>query len=234
MKKQFLYAFIIAGLSIVGCKKSPVDRVYTISGRLLESSSNPMNVTGYSLTLRQGGISGLFGNNPGVNQSVITDNDGKFMFSYSPKKGNGDQALNTNTNSLYITSFDTLQHKNLNPEFNPITVKVDTNFNTFYLYKKIDKVVRKVLFNTSLSSGDSLLVQTTDAFGAKLKTLFGPILSGTNVTVDTINNYKLSVLNLQSKKYTIFCLLKNKVYSKGFNIDLEIGDENFREIQMTY
>lgn len=234
MKTLLFYTLTFASLLIIGCKKSVDKRLYTISGILLESSRNPIPVTGYNLTLRQNRELSPFGSFEGIEQTIATDNNGKFSFSYSLKSGTGVGTGSTNPNPLYLTSYDTLKHKNLYPEFNPITVKTDTNFNTFYLFKKIDKVVRKVLFNTSLNSGESLEVITTDAFGAKYKILNGPISAGTLLVVDTIIDYKISRLNLQSKKYTVLSVLKKPMYQKDLNIDLAIGDENYREIQMTY
>ena len=135
---------------------------------------------------------------------------------------------------LVISSYDTLTYKNLYPEFNPISVSVDTNLNTFYLYKKIEKLVRKVKFDNTLNSGEVLQVITTDAAGAQYKDLNGPIAAGTTLIVDTISNYKISRLNLQTKKYTLLSVLKKPMYQTDLNIFLDIGDENYREILMTY
>lgn len=234
MRKYLFYALTVSIIFLVGCKKNVDGRLYTITGKLLESSSNPAPVTNYKLTLVQNRELSFMGSFEGIEQTVSTDNAGKFNFSYSLKSGTGVATGSTNPNPLYVTSYDTLQHKNLYPEFNPITVKVDTNFNTFYLYKKIDRIVRKVQFNTALNSGESLEVITTDAFGAKYKTLTGPISAGTLLVVDTITNYKISRLNLQSKKYNILSVLKKPMYQKDLNIEVGIDDETYREIQMTY
>ena len=98
------------------------------------------------------------------------------------------------------------------PEFNPISVSIDTNLNSFYLYKKIDRLVRKVKFDNPLNSGEVLQVITTDAAGAQYKNLNGPIATGTSLIVDTIINYKISRLNLQTKKYTVLSVLKKPMY----------------------
>ena len=219
---------------MISCKKNVSQKITTISGRLLESSSNPIPVSSYKLTLNQNQVLSPFGSYSGIEQTVTTDNDGKFSFSYSLKKGSGLGSGSTNPNSLYISSYDTLKYRNLFPEFNPISVSVDTNLNTFYLYKKIDKLVRKVKFDNPLNNGEVLQVITTDAVGAQYKNLDGPIAAGTTLVVDTINNYKISRLNLQSKKYTVLSVLKKPMYQADLNIFLDIGDENYREILMTY
>ena len=219
---------------MISCKKNVTDKVTTISGRLLESSSNPIPVSSYRLILNQNQLLSPFGSYSGIEQTVSTDNDGKFSISYSLKTGSGVGTGSTNPNALYISSNDTMQYKSLYPEFNPISVSVDTNFNTFYLYKKINKLVRKVKFDNPLNSGEVLEVITSDAAGAQYKNLNGPIAAGTTLIVDTISNYKISRLNLQTKKYTILSVLKKPMYQTDLNIFLDIGDENYREILMTY
>ena len=230
---KFLFIFLII-ITIISCKKNVTNKVTTIVGRLLESSSNPIPVSSYQLTLNQNQLLSPFGSYSGIEQTVATDIDGKFSFSYSLKTGSGVGSGSTNPNTLYISSFDTLQYRNLYPEFNPISVSVDTNFNNFYLYKKIDKLVRKVKFDNPLNSGEVLQIITTDAAGAQYKNLNGPIAAGTTIIVDTISNYKISRFNLQTKKYTVTSVLKKPMYQKDLNIFLEIGDENYREILMTY
>ena len=230
-KPLFVYLCI---MTFISCKKSVPDKLTTISGRLLESSSNPIPVNSYKLTLNQNRVLTPFGSYSGIEETVTTDTDGKFSFSYSLKTGSGVGSGNTNPNTLYISSYDTIKFRNLYPEFNPISVGIDTNLNTFYLYKKIDKLVRKVKFDNTLSSGEVLQVITTDAAGAQYKNLNGPITAGTTLIVDTINSYKISRLNLQTKKYTILSVLKKPMYQTELNIFLDIGDENYREILMTY
>lgn len=219
---------------MISCKKNAIDKVTTISGRLLESSSNPIPVSNYKLTLKQNRVLSPFGSYSGIEETVTTDNDGKFNFTYSLKTGSGLASRGTNPNMLYISSYDTLKYRNLHPEFNPISVSVDTNLNTFYLYKKIDKLVRKVKFDNPLNSGEVLQVITTAAAGAQYKNLNGPIAAGTTIIVDTISNYKISRLNLRTKKYTVLSVLKKPMYQTNLNIFLDIGDEDLREILMTY
>ena len=97
----FVFLFI---MTMIGCKKSVTNKVTTISGKLLESSSNPIPVSGYKLTLNQNQVLSPFGSYSGIEQTVKTDNDGKFSFSYSLKTGSGVGSGNTNPNILYISS----------------------------------------------------------------------------------------------------------------------------------
>ena len=227
--------FVILSITtIISCKKNITSKMTTISGKLLESSSNPIPVNNYKLTLNQNQVLSPFGSFSGIEQTVTTDNDGNFSFSYSLKTGSGVGSGSTNPNPLYISSYDTVKYRNLYPEFNPISVSIDTNLNTFYLYKKIVKLVRKVKFDNSLNSGEVLQVITPEIAGTQSKNLNGPIAAGTILTIDTISNYKISRLNLQTKKYTLLSVLKKPMYQTDLNIFLDIGDENYREISMTY
>lgn len=219
---------------LLGCKKNVDDTVYTISGKLLESSSNPVPVAGYKLTLQQNGVLSFLGSYEGVQAEAITDNEGGFKFSYSLTSGTGVGTGSTNPNVLYITSRDTSQFKEIYPEYRPISVRADTSLDKIYLYKKINRLVRKVSFTNALNAGETLEVITTGAFGAKYKTLTGPIAAGTQLTVDTILNYKISRLNLQSKQYNVLSVLKKPSFQKDLNVFLGIGDEDYKEIVMTY
>ena len=105
-KTLFVFLFIT---TMISCKKNFTDKVTTISGRLLESSSNPIPVSSYKLTLNQNQVLSPFGSYSGIEQTVKTDNDGKFSFSYSLKTGSGVGSGSTNPNTLYISSFDTLK-----------------------------------------------------------------------------------------------------------------------------
>lgn len=176
----------------------------------------------------------FLGSYKGVQAEAITDNEGKFKLSYSLTSGTGIATGSTNPNALYVISNDTSQFRQMYPEYRPISVRVDTSLNTIYLYKKINRLVRKVTFTNALNAGETLDVITTDAFGAKYKTLNGPISAGTQLILDTILNYKISRLDLQSKKYTILSVLKKPSFQKDLNVFLDLGDEDYREIIMTY
>lgn len=234
MKFYNVFLIFLFITTIISCNKKIITKINIISGRLLESSSNPIPVDNYQLTLNQNQVLSPIGSYSGIQQTVMTDNNGNFSFSYSLTTGTGIGSWATNPNALYISSNDTSKYKNLYPDFNPISVGVDTNFNTFFLYKKIEKLVRKVKFDNALNTGEILQVITPNVSGAQYKTLNGPIAAGTTIIVDTINNYKISKLNLQTKKYTLLSVLKKPTYQKDLNILLDFFDENFREILMTY
>jgi hypothetical protein len=107
MSRQWFYTLFISVSFFLGCKKNVDNRAYTISGKLLESSSNPVPVTGYKLTLLQNDILSFPGNYKGVQADAITDNEGKLKLSYSLTSGTGFATGSTNANVLYVTSNDT-------------------------------------------------------------------------------------------------------------------------------
>jgi hypothetical protein len=234
MRKQLFYTLFIIVLFAFGCKKNSSNRIYTISGKLLESTGNPVAVKGYKLTLFQNRVLSFLGSYYGVEEEVLTDNEGRFTFSYSLKSGTGLATGGTNPNPLYINSYDTSQYAKLYPEYSPISVRIDTNMQTIYLFKKINKLVRKVNFTMALSAGETLDVITSDASGATYNKINGPVSAGSFVVVDTISNYKIARLDLESKQYTILSALKKPSYQKDLNIFVNLGDEDYREILMTY
>ena len=128
------------------------------------------------MTLPQNGVITSFGSYAGFEQTVSTDNDGKFNFSYSLKAGWG--VGSTNANALWISNYESIQYKDLYLEFNPVLVIVGINFHSFYLYKKIIKVVRKVKFDNPFYSGQVLKLITSGAAEAQYKNLNGPIAAG--------------------------------------------------------
>lgn len=216
------------------CKKNSADKIYMIQGQVLESTSNPIPVTNYTLSFYQKANSGLLGGVSGVDTTTKTGNDGRFVFQYNPNKNYGFSRGGTNPNEISFEGVDTIKYKGLYPAWYQVSSLTDIDLNTLYLFKKIETLVRKVQFTNNLNSGESLEVITTDSSGASYKTLTGPISSGTLLAVDTIKNCKISTFNLLSKQYILLAVLKKPSYQKDLNIVLTQGDETYREILMTY
>ena len=95
-------------------------------------------------------------------------------------------------------------------------------------------LVRKVKFDNVLNSGEILKLITVETNGSQPKDINGPIAAGTTLTVDTIINFKISLLDLQTKKYTLVSALTKPSYQTNLIVLLDIGDENNREIIMNY
>ncbi len=209
---RFLISLSLIGLIVVcGCKKD-LSSKYTISGRLLESSSNPIPIKNYKLQVSQRDDYGLFGGVSGLTKEFETDANGFFSLSYTPNKSTGLSSGGINTYPLSITGIDTINYKELYSSWYPITANKDTSLNIIFLFKKIEKFVRKVQFNSALSSNDSLEVITSTAYRSTYKTLFGPILPGTLLVIDTINQFKVERLNITSGNYYTTSVLKKLSY----------------------
>ena len=229
-----LVSIILIIILFSSCKKNHSDRLYSITGQIFESSSNPIPISNYTLSFYQRSNSGLLGGIAGLDTTAKTGNDGRFSFQYNPSRNYGFSLGGTNANEIYMEGIDTLKYKGLYPAWYSVPSLVDINLNNLYLFKKIQTLVRKVQFNTSLNAGESLEVITTDSSGASYKTLTGPIPSGTLLTVDTIKNCKISRFNLLTREYVLLAVLQKPSYQKDLNIIMAEGDETYREILMSY
>lgn len=225
---------LIALIIFSSCKKNSEDKIYVIQGQILESSSNPVPVSNYTLSFYQKSNSGLLGGIAGLDTTTKTGSDGRFTFQYNPNKNYGLSLGGTNPNEISFEGIDTIKYKGLNPRWYSISSLININLNTLYLFKKIRTLVRKVQFDNSLDANETLEVITIDSSGASYKTLTGPIPSGTLLIVDTIKNCKISTFNLLSKEYILLMALKKPSYQKDLNIIMTSGDEDYREILMTY
>lgn len=253
MKKQTVYyereltydhevmnRFLIAISSILlfvicSCKKDLPYRNYTISGRLLESSSNPVPIKNYKFEISQPDDYGLYGGVSGIKKEFQTDANGAFLISYTPEKSYGlFSSGGVNTFPLSIAGIDTNMYKELYPAWYPITSNKDTALNTIFLFKKIGKFVRKVQLNVALSNNDSLEVITSTAYQSSYKTIYGPIPAGTLLMLDTINEFKVERFNITSGNYFATSVLKKPSYQSNFSLILPIGDEAYREQLLVY
>ena len=226
--------FLIVLIALVSCKKHSADKIYTIEGQVLESTSNPIPVTDYAIYFSQKSNSGLFGGVYGLENTVKTGLDGKFKFQYNPTKNYGLSVGGTNPNEIYIYGIDSIKYNRIGSVWYPITSSIDTNLNTVYLFKKIQTLVRKVQFNNSLNVGETLNVITPDSSGSSHKLITGPISAGTIYIVDTIRNCKLSMFNLLTKEYNFTITLTKPSYLTYLSILMPQGDELFREVLITY
>ncbi|MDP4262286.1 MAG: hypothetical protein Q8941_07115 [Bacteroidota bacterium] len=225
---------ILAFISLIGCRKNLTTPEYTISGRLLESSSNLIPVRNYQLQISQPDDYGLLGGVGGLTKDFRTDGNGFFSLVYTPEKSTGLVSGGANSYSFSITGIDTALYRNLFPYWYPVTANKDTNLDNIYLFKKIEKLVRKVQFNQALGSNDSLELITSAAYGANYKTLYGPIPAGTLLVADTINQFKTERFSITYGSYYLTSTLKKTSYQSDFNLKLPAGDETYREQLLVY
>ena len=226
--------FLVVLIALVSCKKHSADKIYTIEGQVLESTSNPIPVTDYAIYFSQKSNSGLFGGVYGLESTAKTGIDGKFKFQYNPTKNYGLSVGGTNPNEIYIYGIDSIKYNRIGSVWHPITSSIDTNLNTIYLFKNIQTLVRKVQFNNSLNVGETLEVITPDSSGSSHKFITGPISAGTIFIVDTVRNCKLSMFNLLTKEYNFTITITKPSYLTYLSVVMPQGDELFREVLITY
>jgi hypothetical protein len=228
------WTLILTSLFLFSSCKKKENKIFTIQGQIVESTSNPVPVSDYLLAFYQKTNSALLGGVSGLDTTAKTDINGKFIFQYSPHNNYGLTPGTSNPNEISISGVDKQQYKDLSPRWYNVTSQSNINLNTIYLYKKIEMLVRKIQFNNSLNAGDSLEFITTDSSGASYATLTGPIASGTLLTVDTIKNCKISRFDLLSKEYILSANLYKASFLNDSTVVMEPGDETYREILMTY
>lgn len=233
MKTVSFYIILIVS-ALMGCNKHSADKIYTIEGQVLESTSNPIPVSEYAIYFSQQPNSGLFGGVYGLESTVKTGVDGKFKFQYNPTKNYGFSTGGTNPNAIYLRGIDSTKYNRIGSTWYPIGSSIDTNLKTIYLFKNIQTLVRKVQFNNSLNIGETLEVITPDSSGSTHKSITGPISAGTILTVDTIRNCKLSMFNLLTKEYHFTITLTKPSYLTYLSVVIPQGDELYREVLITY
>jgi hypothetical protein len=217
----------------LSCRKDRYNNTYTITGTIFESSSNPIPINNYQLQIYQRDDYGFFGGVTGVKLEFETDVNGHFSLSYIPGKSTGLAGGSINTYPLSMTGIDTIKYKGLYPSWYPITGNKDTSLNNIYLYKKIQKFVRKIQFNSLLGDNDSLEVITFNAYRSAYTTIHGPVTAGTLLVLDTIQ-LKVENHDLTSGSYFTSSALKKEFYQKDFNMILPAGDEAYRAQLLVY
>lgn len=230
---KFIPVLILLVL-FISCRKNNSGKNYIIRGQVLESSSNPVPVSNYTISFYQKANSGLLGGVQGLDTMAKTGGGGIFSFQYNAAKNYGLSRGGTNPNDIHITGVDTAKYKGLYPRWYSIPSLQDINLNTIFLFKKIDLLVRKIQFINPLNAGESLVMITTDSSAASYKTITGPIPGGTLLTVDTIRNCKLTWLNTANKTYTLTAVLQKPSFQKDTSLILSQGDEAYREILIRY
>lgn len=185
-----------------GCKKK--NQEYTISGRLLISSSNPVPVSNLSLSLHQSGGPGTpIANSTSSSAKTITDAQGTFRFEYKPGRVifAGIPGKNGSPITISPESFPGGTSNDFY-WYNIPGVK-DTALGNMFLYKKINRLIVKIKSFSGVLPTDSLEVRAATERGIYKEWLTGlTIPAGSEVTVDTIPDFVAQHLDLYTKKYT--------------------------------
>jgi len=233
MKLRYIFLGLIAFAVVSSCKKD-IGSTYTISGRLLESSSNPIPVKNYLLNLQQADDVGFFGGVLGVDNEYRTDENGNFKMRYSRGENSGFVSGGININPLSISGTDRDQYAGLYSRWYFLPPNKDTALNVMYLYKKIDRFVVKIQFNSDLAATDSLELISHTAYKSRHKLIRGPIAATTVLTADTIDQFKAEWFNCTDKTYIASFTLKQIGYHETFSEKIAWGDESYREQLLLY
>lgn len=215
------------------CKKTGENvKRYYITGRFLESTSNPAPVAGLQLMAYQLDNSGWFGGTSGIDVRFTTDVSGNFSCVYSPNSSTG-LFSGINTNQIIIRPADTGQYKNLFFQYYPLPLKKDTALGTLFLFRRIGQLVTQIQFDSALSANDSVRLNISAAFQTKRRMIYGPIAAGTVIT-DTTNDFRTGDYSLHKKTYALRATLYKPGWYEDFGQDLQPGDEAFRSWTITY
>jgi hypothetical protein len=216
-------------------KKTPG---FTIKGQLFESRTNPVPVSDYSLTLGQNSNIGTLGIIGDLDSIKKTDKDGRFSFTYKSVNEYAVFMANQHFNGdfAYISLYGWDDSKGNYPSSDWLLFSAlkNYNFDSLFLYKSIQTVVRKIQFKNTLPAGDSLEVITSNLHTAEYKNIYGPVHAGSFITVDTIKNLKITVFVFKNNTYMLRSALKKPGYQTDHDVNVGLNDEIYREIIMTY
>lgn len=236
--RLFLLLIIVI---ISSCTKPIFDQkqppVIAIKGQIFESRSNPLPVANYSLLIGQGHTHpiGLIGD---LDTIKTSDKEGRFVFYYKDYDEYAIKSINQQyygeLGQLSITAWDESKQNRMISEWLGFESLKNYNIDSLFLYKSIQKAVRKVRFKNALATGDTLEVITSNAHTAEYKTIYGPVAAGSFLTIDTLKNLRITVYHLALNTYILRSALKKTGYQTNHDIDVGLRDETNREIIMTY
>lgn len=235
-KNNFFIAVVLMAITTINCRKQSVNNTsnknYTISGRLLESTSNPIPIANFAFSVNQKTDYGIIGTQTGFSLQSKTDNDGNFTINYKAEKGLVLASLTYNSNPISISTDSILPISNTYFGLNYITALKDTNVGNQYILKNIQTLVHKIRLNNALTNTDTLFFSTKNLNTNITKTIFGPKPSGSLIIVDTITQFKTSDYDFYNKSYSTYAFIKknssNNFY-KNYSLNLSVGDESFKE-----
>jgi hypothetical protein len=236
---KIYYSAIITLFIFGSCKKELLPhpdngKMFAVKGVLLESTSNPVPVSYQDIKLIRPSIySYYWGYNYGfMSLTTNTDKNGNFQFKYPGKSS----ILDGNNQNLYFQLSAPTVFGSVVTKWSFIRPYIDTNVNTIYLYKKISQLIRGVKFDKNLLLGDSILINTSEAYqNLKAKVIFGPVSAGSTVVVDTLTNYLFTNYKISEERYECLATLyinNNKKYDT--TILISNIDENINNIVLRY
>lgn len=193
---------ISTGLIILlfGCRKKT--KVYSIEGRILQSSSNPVPQGNYKLTFYQKGspIIPIPIGSSSASATSLTNADGYFNCRF--QTGEATFLLIPLSNSSPLTMQGDNNNLHINLYWNNIPAR-DTVLGNVYLYKQINKAIIKISSSIEILPADTLNITTQTSTGDYKKILSGlSIQPGTVTSIDTISQLISANFDVLQKQYT--------------------------------
>lgn len=228
MKKIIFILFVFAVLA--GCRKRT--RIYSIKGKILLSSSNPVPVSNYKLSFYQAGSPGAIlpiGASSSSGASV-TDAEGNFNCRFPA--GEAFFFMLPLSSNVPLSMAGANPDPAINLYWSNIPAK-DTALQDVYLYKMIKKAVIKLNTNAEILSSDTLHIIAPTSTGQHDKFVTGlSIPANTTVAIDTISNLIFSNFDVKTKKYSfnIFCSNSNSRRSYSTIQSVDPLDEQEKDI----
>jgi hypothetical protein len=198
MKWCSLFLFVLV---IWGCKKE--NRDYTVSGRLLQSSSNPVPVANLVLELYQaGGGSNPLGGTSSSSAKTKTDAQGNFSILYKPGRVFFAGIISKNSGQLSLNAQGSTAPGGEGFFWYNLPALKDTALGTVFLYKKINRFIVKVRSINGLQPSDSLEIYAATEAGLHRRFITGlTIAAGMETAVDTISHLTAGRVDAASSSY---------------------------------
>ena len=228
---NFIAVFVLMTITFINCRKPIAENksnTYTITGKILESTGNPVPISNLSLNAYQKTVLGFLGSQKGFSLNTKTESDGTFKISYIAEKGIGTFSLSYNNEPINISSDSVIPNTNTYFYLNYIPALKDTNIGNQYVYKNIETFVRKIKLNTMLAANDTLFLTAGSPI---VRTVLGPKPVGTIIIVDVITQFKTSNYDFINNKYFTNAFIRKSSlnFIKDYKLELPIGDEIYRE-----
>ena len=232
---QLIFFSLFSIIIFYSCKK---ESYLTLEGKLLVSSTNPVEVRNYKIYFFQAGSPGIpfAAYNSSSEGSATTDNNGNYSVKF--KQGKSGFLIFQGANSGPI---DMMGEGSGN--FPGFAIQgIPANGGTIYLYKKIDNASLILSTgSTAISPADSIFIKYYSTSGPVEKTLTGiSVPANTNsFTLDNITDLALGYYDFEGSKYQNDVMIKLKrsgiSYTQyihtAYYDSIPPGDEPTRELR---
>lgn len=219
---RWLWGCLIV-IAFISCKKER--HIVTISGMLLQSSSNPVPVGNYTLSFYQQGSTpelidiGTYS----ASATCVTTAAGNFQCNFTEGKGTFLGISMTNKGNITMSG---QRINNMIPFWTDLPAS-DTTLQNIFLYKIMHSAIVKIIAATDISASDTFIVQAPTLSGLHNKLITGvAIAANSTIAIDTIQDMIFTTYSFASKQYeNPLYLYKNRA-SYGYYAPEPGLDEN--------